>query len=81
MFLELLEEVEAGDAGPCEHDSVAPGQVVAQLLGHHAVELWLVLQRGQTVHPLTILQVDIDLDQEDRTGHHIKDHFKSINLL
>lgn len=61
LFAELREEAEAGDGRPREDDGVLAGDVLAQLFGHEAVELRFVLQGGQTVRTLTLLQVHRDL--------------------
>lgn len=61
LFAELGEEAETGDGRPREDDSVLAGDVLAQLFGHEAVELRFVLQGGQTVRTLTLLQVHRDL--------------------
>lgn len=61
LFAELGEEAETGDGRPREDDGVLAGDVLAELFGHEAVELRFVLQGGQTVRTLTILQVHRDL--------------------
>lgn len=61
LLAELGEEAEAGDGRPREDDGVLAGDVLAQLFGHEAVELGFVLQGGQTVRALTLLQVHRDL--------------------
>lgn len=61
LFAEFGEEAEARDGRPGEDDGVLARDVMAQLLGHKAVELRLILQGGQTVCTLTLLQVDWDL--------------------
>lgn len=58
MFAEFGEETEARDGWPREDDAVLARDVLAELLGHEAVELRLVLQGGQAVRTLTLLQVD-----------------------
>lgn len=58
MFAELGEEAEARDGWPGEDDGVPARDVLAKLLGHEAVELRLVLQGGQTVCTLALLQVN-----------------------
>lgn len=72
LFAELGEEAEAGDGRPREDDGVLAGDVLAQLLGHQAVELWFVLQGGQTVGTLTLLQVHRDLHGETHTRTRVK---------
>lgn len=49
LFAEFREEAEAGHGRAGEDDGVLPTDVLAQLLGHQAVELRLVLQRSQPV--------------------------------
>lgn len=61
MLAELREQAEAGHGGSGEDDGVLPRDVLAELLGHQAVELRLVLQSGQAVRALALLQVDGDL--------------------
>lgn len=58
LFAEFGEEAEARDGRPGEDDGVLARDVLAQLLGHEAVELRLVLQGGQTVCALALLQMD-----------------------
>ena len=61
LFAEFGEEAEARDGRPGEDDGVLAGDVLAELLGHEAVELRLVLQGGQTV--CALLQMDGDLQR------------------
>lgn len=56
MFAELGEEAEARYGRPGEDDGVLARYVLAELLGHEAVELRLVLQGGQSIRAL--LQMD-----------------------
>lgn len=49
LLLKFFKQIEAGDAGACEDDIVLPGRVPAQAPGHHAVQLWLVLQSVQAI--------------------------------
>lgn len=49
LFAELCEEAEARDGRPGEDDGVPARDVLAELLGHEAVELRFVLQGGETV--------------------------------
>lgn len=79
LFAELGEEVEAGDGRPCEDDGVLAGDVLAQLLCHQAVELRFVLQGGQTVGTLTLLQVHRDLLGETHTCQTLQLHL-SFNV-
>lgn len=65
LFAELSEEAEAGDGRPGENDGVLARDVLAELLGHEAVELRLVLQRGEAVCALAVLQMDRDLQSEE----------------
>lgn len=58
LFAEFSEEAEARDGWPSEDDGVLAGDVLAKLLGHKAVELRLVLQGGQTICTLSLLQMD-----------------------
>lgn len=58
LFTEFSEEAEACDGWPGEDDGVLAGDVLAELLGHKAVELRLVLQGGQTICTLSLLQMD-----------------------
>lgn len=68
LFAEFGEEAEARDGRPGEDDGVLAGDVLAELFGHKAVELRLVLQGGQTV--CTFLQMDGDLQCGGKeTGH------------
>lgn len=67
LFLKVLEEVEAGDAGSSEDDGIAAGQALAQLLGHQAVELQLVLQGVQPVRPWALFQMDRNLWAQTNT--------------
>lgn len=56
LFAELGEEAEARYGRPGEDDGVLARYVLAELLGHEAVELRLVLQGGQSIRAL--LQMD-----------------------
>lgn len=76
LFAELGEEAEAGDGRPREDDGVLAGDVLAQLLGHQAVQLRLVLQGGQTVGTLALLQVHRDLLGETHTSQTLKLHLE-----
>lgn len=58
LFAEFGEEAETRDGWPGENDGVLARDVLAELLGHKAVELRLVLQGGQTICTLAILQMD-----------------------
>ena len=58
LFAEFGEEAEARDGRPGEDDGVLARDVLAELLGHEAVELRLVLQGGETVCTLALLQMD-----------------------
>lgn len=76
MFAEFREEAEARDGWPGEDDGVLARDVLAELLGHEAVELRLVLQGGQTVCALTLLQMDGDL----QSGRTVTGHKTDIEL-
>lgn len=70
LFAEFGKEAEARDGRPGEDDGVLARDVLAELLGHEAVELRLILQGGQTVCALTLLQMDGDLQSGRKvTGH------------
>lgn len=71
LFAEFGEETEARDGRPREDDAVLARDVLAELLGHQAVELRLVLQGGQAVRTLALLQVDRDLRREDAANEQI----------
>lgn len=58
LFAEFTEKAEARDGRPREDDGVLARDVLAELLGHKAVKLRLVLQGGQTVCALALLQMD-----------------------
>lgn len=62
MLLKFFKQGEAGDAGPREDDVILPSCIPAQAPGHHAMELWLVLQSVQAIRATAFLQVDIDLE-------------------
>lgn len=72
LFAEFGEEAEACDGWPGEDDGVLARDVLAELLGHKAVELRLVLQGGQTICTLTVLQVDWDLSSARTENTYIK---------
>lgn len=74
LFLKVLEEVEAGDAGSSEDDGIAAGQALAQLLGHQAVELQLVLQGVQPVRPWALFQMDRNLRAQTNTVSRLFNH-------
>lgn len=76
LFAEFGEEAEACDGWPGEDDGVLARDVLAELLGHEAVELRLVLQGGQTVCALTLLQMDGDL----QSGRTVTGHKTDIEL-
>lgn len=81
MFAEFGEEAEARDGRPGEDDGVLARDVLAELLGHEAVELRLVLQGGQTVCALTLLQMDGDLQSGRQvTGHVDKTDIEEISI-
>lgn len=81
MFAEFGEEAEARDGRPGEDDGVLARDVLAELLGHEAVELRLVLQGGQTVCALTLLQMDGDLQSGRKvTGHVDKTDIEEISI-
>lgn len=64
LLFKLLKQGQAGDARPREDDVVLPGRGPAQAPGHHAVQLWLVLQRVQPIRAPAFLQVDVNLHQK-----------------
>lgn len=66
LFAEFSEEAEVGDGWPGEDDGVLSGDVLAELLGHQAVELRLVLESSQSVCALPLLQMHRDLQQPKR---------------
>lgn len=57
LFAEFGKEAKACDGWPGEDDGVLAGDILAKLLGHEAVKLRLVLQGGQTVRTLALLQM------------------------
>lgn len=57
LFAEFGEKAEARDGWPGEDNRVLSRDVLAELLGHDIVELRLVLQGGQAVCTLALLQV------------------------
>lgn len=67
LFTEFSEKAEACDGRSSEDDCVLAGDVLAELLGHKTVELRLILQGGQTICALALLQMDWDLQREGKT--------------
>lgn len=63
LLFQLLEQGQAGDAGPREDDVVLARRVPAQASGDHAVELGFILQRIQPIGAPAFLQVDVNLEQ------------------
>lgn len=58
LFAEFNEKAEACDGRPGEDDGVLARDILAELLGHKAMELRLVLQGGQAICTLAVLQMD-----------------------
>lgn len=79
LFAEFGEEAEASDGRPGEDDGVLARDVLAELLGHEAVELRLVLQGGQTICTLALLQMDWNLQSgRKETGHAAKTDVEAL---
>lgn len=68
LFFKFFKEVQAGNAGTSEDDTVFSCDILTKTLGHYAVELSFVLQSIQTFSPTAFLQMGIDLITKQETG-------------
>lgn len=72
MFAKFSEKAQACDGRPCEDDRVPARDVLAELLSHQAVELRFVLQGGETVCALAVLQMDRNLQSGRKQRRHLE---------